>query len=401
MEKHVNIPKLRFPEFSGKWEKKKLGDLAHKIGDGLHGTPIYSDDSDIYFINGNNLINGKIEVFDNTKKVDKSIYDKNNKGLNTNTILISINGTIGNIAKYNNEKVMLGKSVGYFNFKDNIDFYYHTFHTVNIQNFLISELTGSTIKNLSLKSLRETEISFPSFPEQQKIASFLSAVDEKLQALKKKKSLLDQYKKGVMQKIFSQELRFKADDGNEFSEWENFTMDKLLSIPGKIKPAKIDKEKLLTVKLHLKGVFRNETTEGLSIGATNYYLRKKGQFIYGKQNLFNGAFGLIPDEFDGFLSSGDVPTLDINSLKVNSKFLLNYLGRESFYKKLEDIASGSGSKRIHEHTLLSVEIKIPSLPEQTKIANFLSAIDKRINLVSGQIEKMEFWKKGLLQKMFV
>jgi len=125
MEKLTNTPKLRFPEFKGEWEKKKLGEVAERIGDGLHGTPIYSDDSDIYFINGNNLTNGKIEINENTKKVDYSIFAKNDKGLNSNTLLVSINGTIGNISKYSNEKVMLGKSVGYFNFKENTDFYYH------------------------------------------------------------------------------------------------------------------------------------------------------------------------------------------------------------------------------------------------------------------------------------
>lgn len=139
----------------------------------------------------------------------------------------------------------------------------------------------------------------------------------------------------------------------------------------------------------------------MSIGATNYYIRREGQFIYGKQNLFNGAFGVIPKEFDGFLSSGDVPSLNIDYSKVDSYFLFSFLGREKFYKKLEDISSGSGSKRIHEITLLNVEISLPCIEEQTKIANFLSAIDNKINHCQLQIEKTEIWKKGLLQQMFV
>jgi len=76
MEQQKNKPKLRFPEFKGEWESKKLGDLTEKIGDGLHGTPIYSDDSDIYFINGNNLTDGKIEINETTKKVDLEILTK-------------------------------------------------------------------------------------------------------------------------------------------------------------------------------------------------------------------------------------------------------------------------------------------------------------------------------------
>lgn len=184
------------------WEEKKLGDVAQKIGDGLHGTPIYSEVSDIYFINGNNLINGKIEITEKTKKVDYIIFAKNDKGLNENTILISLNGTIGNISKYNNEKVMLGKSVGYFNFKENVDFYYHILKTETIQNFFISELTGSTIKNLSLKTLRETEIPFPCLEEQQKIAHFLSNIDTKIESASQQLNQTQSFKKGLLQQMF-------------------------------------------------------------------------------------------------------------------------------------------------------------------------------------------------------
>ncbi len=99
----ANVPNLRFPGFAEEWEVRKLGEIAMKIGDGLHGTPVYVNESDYYFINGNNLVNGKVELNSNTKRVDAETYTKNNKGLNKNTILISINGTIGNIARCNNK----------------------------------------------------------------------------------------------------------------------------------------------------------------------------------------------------------------------------------------------------------------------------------------------------------
>ena len=198
--------KLRFKDENGEdyadWEEKKLGEVAEKIGDGLHGTPIYTVDSDIYFINGNNLTNGKIEITEKTKKVDCNIFTKNDKKLNANTILISLNGTIGNISKYNNEKVMLGKSVGYFNFKEKTDFYYHILKTETIQNFFTSELTGSTIKNLSLKTLRETEISLPCIEEQQKIANFLSSIDAKIESTNQQITETQSFKKGLLQQMF-------------------------------------------------------------------------------------------------------------------------------------------------------------------------------------------------------
>ncbi|WBX98504.1 restriction endonuclease subunit S [Chryseobacterium gambrini] len=196
-------------------------------------------------------------------------------------------------------------------------------------------------------------------------------------------------------------MRFKNTNGNNFSEWKTKKLKKMLSIPDKIKPTFIDKNKLITVKLHLQGVLKNENTETLSIGATNYLVRKKGQFIYGKQNLFNGAFGIIPNELDGFLSSGDVPSLDIDHLKINALFLLNFLGRKHFYKQLENIATGSGSKRIHEETLLNIEIEIPSIEEQEKISNLFSAIDSKINIEIAFLKKLKSQKIYLLDNLFI
>ena len=103
------------------WAKDTISNLCHKIGDGLHGTPVYTKDSKIYFINGNNLKNGKIVIDKNTKEISQQTLDKNNIALNQNSLLLSINGTIGELAFYNNENVMLGKSTAYFNFKSDIN----------------------------------------------------------------------------------------------------------------------------------------------------------------------------------------------------------------------------------------------------------------------------------------
>src|ERR1035437_7209481 len=121
MEKKKNVPVLRFPEFSGDWEKKKLGEITDKISDGYHGTPIYDDNGDYYFINGNNLINDKVVVNENTKKVDQEQFEIHKKPLNGNTILLSINGPIGSSAFYNYEKIILGKSACYITLVNHIN----------------------------------------------------------------------------------------------------------------------------------------------------------------------------------------------------------------------------------------------------------------------------------------
>lgn len=165
-----------------KWQKKRLSDLCHRIGDGLHGTPVYSDNSDIYFINGNNLKGGKIIIDSETKKVNQEELNKNYVELNQNSLLISINGTLGSMAFYNNEKVMLGKSSAYLNFKSSINkFYYYYFQLSNIQKYFYDVATGSTIKNLSLKSLQDFEVPVPEKKEWEGIASVLSALDDKIE----------------------------------------------------------------------------------------------------------------------------------------------------------------------------------------------------------------------------
>ena len=127
----------------------------------------------------------------------------------------------------------------------------------------------------------------------------------------------------------------------------------------------------------------------------------KHQKEHGDTVRFTLPFDIIPEEFDGYLSSGDVPTLDINHSKVVATYLLYFLGREEFYKRLEDIASGSGSKRIHEKTLLNVKIDFPSLEEQTKIADFLSKITEKIETEKKILELLEQQKKYFLQNLFI
>ena len=228
MSQAALVPKLRFSEFSDDWEEKRFVDITTKISDGIHSTPNYDEGGTYSFVNGNNLVNGVIKINSQTKKVDENEYTTHQRPLGSNTILISINGTIGNLALYNNEKVVLGKSACYLNIneKDTDKLYvFNLLRTCKIKRFFNSELTGSTIKNLSLTTIKNTKLNLPTKPEQQKIAAFLTAVDTKIEQLSKKQELLGEYKKGSMQQIFSQAIRFKADDGSEFPDWE----EKILS----------------------------------------------------------------------------------------------------------------------------------------------------------------------------
>ena len=165
------------------WLDVQLQDVVSKLGDGLHGTPKYSEDGEYYFINGNNLENGKIVFKDTTKRVNKEQYLKYKKTLNDRTLLVSINGTIGNIAYYNSEKVVLGKSACYFNLKDDIDKSYvrYVLSGHYFQSYINTFATGTTIKNISLKTMREFSFKLPYLPEQKAIAHFLGTLDNKIE----------------------------------------------------------------------------------------------------------------------------------------------------------------------------------------------------------------------------
>ena len=164
------------------WVETTLEEVTSVLGDGLHGTPEYSENGDYAFVNGNNLINGKIVVKKDTKRVSASQFEKYNKPLNDRTILVSINGTLGNVGVYNGEKVILGKSACYFNVIEGCDkdFIRYVVSTPRFKNYLENNATGTTIKNVSLKQMREYSFFFPCIEIQKRITSILKGIDDKI-----------------------------------------------------------------------------------------------------------------------------------------------------------------------------------------------------------------------------
>jgi|SRR5690606_4507357 len=162
------------------WKTVKLKEISTKIGDGLHGTPKYDENGSYFFINGNNLNNGSILIKEDTKRIDEKVYNKIKKELNDRTILIGINGTLGNIGLYKGERIALGKSACYINLVLDVDKNYirYVFEGQHFQNYAYLFATGSTIKNLGLKAIRNYKINLPPLKTQRKIASILSAHDD-------------------------------------------------------------------------------------------------------------------------------------------------------------------------------------------------------------------------------
>ena len=194
------------------WEWTTVKDISTLLGDGLHGTPKYDINGEYYFINGNNLNDGKIEIKANTKKVSKEEFEKYKKQLNDKTIFVSINGSLGYTAFYNNEPVILGKSACYFNVKEGIDKHYirYIFTSQRFTNYSTTVATGSTIKNVSLKSMREFEIPLPPLKEQhlivQEIESRLSVADKMEDSIAQSLQQAEALRQSILKKAFSGEL---------------------------------------------------------------------------------------------------------------------------------------------------------------------------------------------------
>lgn len=162
------------------WEVKELKSLCREIGDGLHGTPEYLDNSNLYFVNGNNLNDGFIEIKENTKSVTENAYEQYYIELDEKTLLISINGTLGKVAFYRNEKIILGKSACYLKVGNDIDiiYLYRLLSSHYFRNYMESECTGTTIRNVSLKTMRNYNCPLPPLALQQTFASKIEAIEQ-------------------------------------------------------------------------------------------------------------------------------------------------------------------------------------------------------------------------------
>lgn len=196
------------------WNQVVLDDVSSKIGDGLHGTPTYDDKGLYSFINGNNLLNGRIVIKPETKRITEEEYLKILKPLDDSTILISINGTIGNVAKYRDELCALGKSACYINLDTNLvdrDFFYYECLSDNFQSYLQNVATGTTIPNVPLKGIRAYKFNLPPLPEQKAIASVLSSLDDKIDLLHRQNKTLEAMAETLFRQWFIEDTAGKTE----------------------------------------------------------------------------------------------------------------------------------------------------------------------------------------------
>ena len=201
------------------WKEYNIKDATSVLGDGIHGTPKYDDAGPVFFINGNNLENGKIVIKDNTKRVSLEEANKYKKPLTERTLFVSINGTLGNVARYNGESCILGKSACYFNVKEefDLDFIYYVVANSEFRREIERLATGTTIKNVSLETMRNYSFYAPSLDVQKQISSILKSFDDKIEVNRRINDNLEQQARALCKSWFVDFEPFK--DG-EFVESE-------------------------------------------------------------------------------------------------------------------------------------------------------------------------------------
>lgn len=419
----MSVPKLRFKEFDGDWAGSKLGRLigissasrVFKEQWQESGVPFYrtSDVISIFKNKENEKAYISLELFEELAKKSGKIQ----KG----DLLVTGGGTIGIPYLIPNNEPLYFKDADLLWLKSSgvIDgsFLYNFFISPKFREYLKSISHTGTISHFTIEQAKETPFKFPSEPEQTKIASFLSAVDEKISQLTQKHELLSQYKQGMMQKLFSQQIRFKADDGSEFGEWEEKTL--IDSIDSSIKWSftggpfgsnlKSDDYtesgiRIIQLQNIGDGLFLNDYKIFTSLEKANELLSCNiypNEILISKMGDPVARCCIVPNHHDRYLMCSDGIRLVVNQNRYSINFMFYQINYQDFRQKASDVSTGSTRKRIGLSDLKKLPIVVPCLEEQTKIANFLSIIDQKIDVVAQQIEQAKQWKKGLLQQMFV
>lgn len=397
-------PDLRFPRFKEPWKKIVLGDISKRPMYGVGASAVEFNNKDVY-----------VRITD--------IEDKSRK-------LMSRNFTSPSIV---NEKYLLkdkdilfartgastGKTYIHENYELKYDYYFagflikfeilKSYYPDFIYQYTLTNSYENWVKVMSVRSgqpginseeYSKLKLNIPRYEEQKKIGDFFSKLDRQIELEEQKLEKLEEQKKGYMQQIFSQQLRFKDENGNEYPEWEEKKLGDILERGNKDKVNEIGKYRRLTISLHGKGLYEVKQ-ERKTKDTRPFYQRFEGELIIGKQNFFNGSIAIVTREFNGFICSNAIMSYKISN-HMNRKYLLEYLLQNDFLRKNEYLADGTGQKELSEKKFEELEIKLPnSINEQQKIGVFLERLDNLIEKQSNKLELLKQRKKSFLQKMFV
>lgn len=389
------------------WIETTLLDVTSHLGDGLHGTPNYSDDGEYYFINGNNLKDGKIEIKPETKKCSIEEYTKYKKNLNDRTILVSINGSLGYFAYYNNEKCFLGKSACYFNVKENIDkrFIGYQIRSQYFQKYIERLAGGTTIKNVSLKTMREFPFLIPNDVQEQKsIASILTAFDDKIELLQAQNKTLEE----MAQTIFKEWFGKYGFDSELPEDWSLKTLkDVCLKITDGTHSTVIDNSEgscyLLSCKNIKNGqVIINQNDRKID-KETLAQLRKRTGLQYNDLLVTTvgtiGEVAMIREEDINYELQRSVAIIRPNLEKISPEFLYQFSRSHLFQHQAISLADGSVQTCLFLGAINMIEIVIPPRTLMLEFEKIASYIYLKVIANSNHIKTLTKTRDELLPRL--
>ena len=389
------VPKLRFPEFDGEWDLQQLGNIT-KIYDGTHMTPDYKENG-IPFYSVEHVTN---DDFSQTKFIAEDVFEKENKRvmLEKGDVLMTRIGDIGT-SKYISWDVKASFYVSLALLKGSRDDSMLFVNQYIKTNIFQKELHKRTIhvafpKKINLGEIGLCNILLPRIDEQTKIANFLTAVDDKIQQLTRKKELLEQYKKGVMQQIFSQKIRFKDDDGSDYPVWEEKKLGDVIDCLDN-KRIPINAEERLKIKGSIPYYGANGVVDWIS------------KFIFDEQLVLLAEDGGNFDEFSTrpiaqLISGKSWVNNHAHVIKANVENHTPFIFYTLVHKDIRQWINGTSRSKLNKSDMFLINLQLPNvLEEQQKIAGILSIVDDKIDMVLKQLQQTQIYKNSLLQQMFI
>ncbi|MFA0012604.1 restriction endonuclease subunit S [Vibrio lentus] len=375
------LPSLRFKEFNDKWTKCNLKDVFI-----LH----YGKDHKL-------LPDGRYPALGSggvMRYVNSYLYDKP-------SVLIGRKGTIDK-PRFLSEPFWTVDTLFYTEIKSNCIPYFVYSLAQKIKWKKYNEATG--VPSLNTTGIYSIPTVIPELAEQQKIADTFACVDSKISQLIEKQRLLKEYKKGVMQQVFSQQIRFKDGDGNAFPEWKEYALKEILLLQSdSLNMGDEETYELITVKRGFGGVTSRGYFKGKDVLVKNQFTIHESEFVISKRQIVHGACGLVPSELEGAIVSNEYnvfrPIKELLDIDYFNRFATTPLMRRAFFINSDGVHI---EKLLFKtQSWLKTKVHLPCLGEQQKISQFLLSIDSKIEGVATQLEQTMQFKKGLLQQMFV
>jgi len=385
------VPKLRFNGFDGEWKPYKIGDISRTYSG---GTPSTSKreyyEGNIPFIKSGEINNNVTEQYITEDAITNSSANKVQKG----DLLLALYGaTSGEVAI---SKIDGAINQAVLKIDNNMDNYFQYNYFLKYKKQIIHKYLQGGQGNISANIIKKLEFYFPELNEQQKISQFLLLIDKKIEYLEKKHNVYQDFKKYLMQEIFTQKLRFNFTD-----EWKKYLLGDISLIgkgftPSTNNPSFWDGDlKWLSIADMNQGKYINQTTKKItSDGSKNKEPVKKGTLLMSFK-LSIGKLGILTEDM---YTNEAICNFKWKNKDVLTEYMYYYLSSINVLKYGSQAAKGI---TLNNETLSTIPVLLPSLEEQKKIINILSDVDMKINMLENSINDTSKFKKGLLQQMFI